>query len=56
MGFLGAILFSLDCLAQYNLTLLFARLPHALCEVSFADMEQMERFFVPLYQRASALN
>ena len=56
MGFLGAILYSLDCLAQYNLTPLFARLPHALCEVSFADMEQIERFVVPLYHWASALN
>ena len=56
MGFLGAILFGLDFLAQYNLTPLFARLSHAPCEVSFAAMEQIERFVVLLYQRASALD
>ena len=55
-GFSGCDTVWLDCLAQYNLTPLFARLSHAPCEVSFADMEQIERFVDLLYQRASALH
>ena len=34
-----------------HLTPLFARLSHEPCEVSFADMEQIERFVVVLYQK-----